>query len=103
MPEITVSCPHCGELLEAPREFIGESVECPTCQSEFEISDPDVSSEEVSDDTPQSDAETADSVGDNIDESRCPNCGADMTSDTVLCFACGFHTGLGKVIETHFG
>ena len=98
MHDITMSCPHCGELLEAPRDYIGESVACPTCQTEFEISDQETPAEAV----PQTGTKDAALSDEGNNESICPNCEARMTADSVLCLACGFHTGLGKVIETNF-
>ncbi len=103
MPDITVSCPHCGELLEAPSELVGESVECPTCQAEFEIPDPnaDADPQNVMGAALGSQVELAEAPADDA-ASTCPHCNAAMPPDSVLCLACGFHTGMGKVIETNF-
>lgn len=35
MNQIKISCPHCGQHISAPREVVGQTVECPTCHREF--------------------------------------------------------------------
>ena len=83
MPDISFSCPHCGQSLEAPEELAGESIECPSCDGAIAIA--------------------ADGEDGGTDAAACPECGAPMAADTVLCLKCGFHLKLGKRIETDFG
>jgi DNA-directed RNA polymerase subunit M/transcription elongation factor TFIIS len=93
MADLTFSCPSCGEVLEATDDLIGERVQCPTCETEFEVS-PDGASVEP---------DTAGAAADDAAKNVCPNCDAVMLDGAVLCLQCGFHTGIGKVIETNFG
>ena len=37
MDVMTVTCPHCGCDLETNEQWIGQSVDCPNCQSPFII------------------------------------------------------------------
>ncbi len=82
MPDITFACPHCRQSLEAPDDMAGETIACPACEQPIQL--------------PQADGEPA-TVPEN---QACPNCGGDMEPDAVLCVQCGYHTGLGQVIQT---
>ena len=82
MSDIEFSCPSCGQTLEAPEDMAGEVVECPGCQQQIAVP---ASSEAGSD------------AG-----AQCPNCGADVEKDAVLCVSCGYHIKLGKMIDTEF-
>lgn len=82
MADVEISCPFCGETLEAPEEMIGETADCPNCGKTFRL--------EVVDDGP-------------AEEAKCPSCGTAMADGSVLCVQCGFHTGLGKRIQTDLG
>jgi DNA-directed RNA polymerase subunit RPC12/RpoP len=35
------NCPICGHAVEAPREVIGMQAECPDCESQITVPDPD--------------------------------------------------------------
>lgn len=96
MSDITFSCPSCGEVLEATDEIIGSLVECPTCGKEFTVPSGD---EEVS----QTTNAMAEADGSPAGDAGCPNCSKPLAPDAVLCLQCGYHQGLGKVIETNFG
>lgn len=37
MADITFTCPHCKQHLEAPPEMAGEQLSCPTCKKELKI------------------------------------------------------------------
>ena len=80
MADIRTSCPHCNQTIEAPEEMAGQVAGCPTCGGEMVIPG----------------AEATQEAGGNI----CPNCQSAMAPNSVLCVACGFHTGLGKVMTT---
>jgi DNA-directed RNA polymerase subunit RPC12/RpoP len=87
MPDLEFSCPSCGQVLEAPDDMRGEVVECPGCQQQITV--PDAPS-----DTPKKPAAIL-AVG-----NKCPNCGEELDKDAILCVSCGYHLGLGKVIDT---
>ena len=36
MTDVTIICPHCGQRISANEEYLGMTVECPTCEREFE-------------------------------------------------------------------
>ena len=76
----------CNQVLEGSDEWIGQTVECPSCSHEFVVPGPSAG------------AASAAPAG-NV----CPNCGKPMAADAVLCIECGFHTGMGKVISTDLG
>ena len=86
MADISFSCASCGESLEAPVEMAGEVVACPSCQHDIRVPSASPASADVA----------PGAAG------RCPDCGADMEADAVLCVKCGFHLGTGKRIETQF-
>ena len=90
MSVISLNCPGCQQPIEAPAEMAGQPAQCPTCSQEMMIpqSAPDVGSAPVV----QAAGPQAGSV--------CTSCGADMASGAVLCVQCGFHSGLGKKLDT---
>ena len=81
MSDIEVQCPFCGETLEAPEEMDGETVDCPACSKPIRI-------EAVAEE--------------DEDEAGCPECGEPMADGAVLCLTCGYHTGLGRKVDTDF-
>ena len=99
MPDMTFNCPECGQELEAPDELAGEVVECPTCSAQIQIpgADETEADEAVEKPSPASILPAMDEPSNS-----CPECGTEMEPDAVLCVACGFHTGLGKKIDTDF-
>ncbi|MBM4143222.1 MAG: hypothetical protein FJ225_06485 [Lentisphaerae bacterium] len=84
MPDIGFSCDGCGQPLEAPPEMAGDTVECPSCGRELVVPGADRDADEA----PSSPA------------NACPECGAAMEEEAVLCVQCGFHTGLGRKLDT---
>lgn len=84
MPDVSFSCPHCQQVLEAPEEMAGEVVDCPACEQSMTV--PTV---------PRT-------TGTSPDEGRCPACGAEMEPNAVLCVGCGYHKELGRKITTSF-
>jgi DNA-directed RNA polymerase subunit RPC12/RpoP len=84
MANIRFSCSACGQVLDAPAEYAGAVVECPNCQKEITV---------------PAAGQAPDPAGTG---SGCPECGAEMPADSVLCVACGFHKKLGKKITTEF-
>jgi len=57
MAENTINCPACGVTLAYDEENIGMTLECPSCQGEFELVDPNAASPEE-----EATAETVESV-----------------------------------------
>jgi hypothetical protein len=78
MADIDIACPHCGEQLEATDDMLGQSVDCPSCGQVF----------------------TIEASGDEEEGETCPSCGEPMEPEAVLCLQCGFHTGLGRQMDT---
>lgn len=37
MADINFNCPHCSQNLNGPEEMAGHTIECPSCQKEFQI------------------------------------------------------------------
>ena len=108
MPDIKFDCSGCQQHLEAPEEMAGDTLECPTCHTPLTVPSPAleeatsisiggmtaaVSAADVVNDAPTSSEPTPAA---NI----CPSCNAAMEEGSVLCVACGFHTGLGKKLST---
>ena len=81
MADIRFNCTACGQTLEAPAEMSGDLVACPSCSAEFRVPT----------------GESAPAVGGHA---SCPECGAQMEEDAVLCVQCGYHLTLGKKIST---
>lgn len=102
MAEIEFNCPECGQVLEAPDEMAGESLACPSCDAPITIPDspaPESDAAPIFPNLPNLEGnepytETAENV--------CPDCGAALRPDVVLCVQCGFHLKLGKKISTEF-
>lgn len=101
MSDITFSCPNCGEVLEGTDDIVGALVECPTCETQFEVPREDAEPQNVLTAALAAQAENTDApeAADDV----CPNCSEPLAAEAVLCLGCGFHQGLGKVIETDFG
>jgi len=108
MPDIEFACPSCGQTLEAPLEMAGESVECPSCQEVMVVPQADQEDASLQDVSFAGGAGTsvedvlsqADNELPDEDDGSCPECGADMEPDAVLCIQCGFHKGLGRRMST---
>ena len=101
MADISFTCTACGQSLEAPEEMAGEATACPACEHALVI--PTQDSPAQADISPLQAAVNEAIVAEDepvSDEKKCPNCGAGMQPDAILCVRCGFHEGLGKVIQT---
>ncbi len=101
MADFRFNCPECDQELEAPEDMTGETVECPSCQTHFEVpaSAPAASAAAVNHPafTGGDDGQTED-----VQDSACPSCGSEMAPDAVLCVQCGYNVKLGKKIDTSF-
>ncbi len=110
MPDITFDCPACGETLEAPAEFAGDTLECPACDTVITVPSLAPETDGEDDISPTVTFPNLPSIADAaVDEAYaepagnvCPECGVELDADAVLCVACGFHTKLGKKIQTTF-
>lgn len=100
MADISFACPNCSQVLEAPEDMAGQVVECPSCQQQISVPGPEVESES-DDEAPAAEAEEGDEA--EASGAKCPSCGTAMEPDAVLCMNCGFHTKLGKKINTSLG
>jgi predicted amidophosphoribosyltransferase len=93
MQDITFECPHCQQVLEAPPDLAGQTIECPACGQPIVIPATDAvvadGMETVATDTPVEETGTL-----------CPSCGAVIPEDAVLCVQCGYHLKLGKRMDT---
>ncbi len=103
MPDITFSCPKCDQELEAPPDFIGEAVECPGCGAEIVVPNQKGPAKsgpnEPHDDDDELDEDEED-LSEKPDDDVCPECGAEMEPDSVLCLSCGYHTRLKRKMQT---
>ena len=102
MADMKFECPKCSQPLEAPEEMAGEVIECPSCGEQITI--PENNKENQSTDSPFPNLPNL-----SIDEpyveqanNASPECGAQLPDGGVLCLECGFHTKLGKKINTEF-
>jgi len=99
MADISFACPQCNQELEAPTELAGEIVECPSCETQLEVPTAAVSQPvETQNDTKEPSSYPATPAVEN----SCSNCGKSMEPATVLCLKCGYHSELGKTIDTSF-
>lgn len=87
MVDIRFSCTGCGQTLEAPAEMAGDLVACPSCSAEIRV---------------PAGSETAQQPTTDAGGDTCPECGAGLDADAVLCVQCGYHLTLGKKISTDF-
>lgn len=107
MADITFTCAHCNQDLSAPVAYAGEVVACPNCQAEITVPAPDQASAAGISHAQETEAEEegdedADEVAESREDPSCPDCGADMDPESVLCLSCGFHRRLGRRIQTDF-
>ncbi len=81
MSEITFPCPHCQQQLEAPPEYAGAEIECPSCNQALVV--PAAEAKEPA-----------------ASPAGCPGCGAEMAPDAIFCVACGYDKRSGKKVKT---
>ena len=99
MADMNFACPQCNQELEAPTELTGEIVECPSCETQLEVPKAAVSEpvEARNDAKGPSSYPATPTV-----EDSCSHCGKSMEPGDVLCLKCGYHSELGKTIDTSF-
>jgi ribosomal protein S27E len=106
MADITFTCPHCEQKIEAPEEMADTKVECPSCQCELQIpkhSQPEPASLPpipIPSPAPLASAHTSGLAGmrqpsptPHFIAAKCPSCGGDLqvpdNRDQVKCMYCG--------------
>ena len=94
MSNVTFECPSCKQLLETPAEMANQVVQCPSCQTEIIV--PESENESIAENEGTAEPELPAAVP----VQECHECGGAMEDGSVLCLKCGYHTGLGKKIET---
>jgi DNA-directed RNA polymerase subunit RPC12/RpoP len=114
MADISFSCPHCNQHLEAPPEMAGTDLECPSCNKQITVPKPVLRSRPggalaapaAPRPTPpaaSAPAPAASPVTRAAAASKCPSCGAAAEADTVLCIQCGYHFKKKKQLSTAEG
>lgn len=98
MSEIVFACPGCGQTLQAPPELAGETTECPSCAQALIVPALDNQTPEPE----QTEPDTGDSAAVSEPPPACPDCGATLAPEAVLCVECGYHLKLRKKISTEF-
>lgn len=102
MADIEFNCPECGQVLEAPSEMAGESLACPSCDAPITIPQPSAPEPDEAPIFPNLPNVEGNEPYTETAENVCPECGATLQADAVLCVQCGFHLKLGKKISTEF-
>jgi hypothetical protein len=76
MAEIQFNCPHCEQHLEAPKELLGGTVDCPLCNGRISLADPGVAPQPSTSLKPRAGA-------------RCPRCQVVFYEKVGVCGQCG--------------
>jgi hypothetical protein len=103
---IPVSC-QCGYQVDAPDQYAGKQVPCPSCQNPLQVPLPQQAPVDAMLDEMLSDAGiTAVTPGGY----RCPNCTASISGGAIICLACGYNVESGQMMgeadegdKKHFG
>ncbi|MDP6448064.1 MAG: hypothetical protein QF805_30005, partial [Pirellulaceae bacterium] len=116
---IQVLCAHCQSQFAAWEDLVGHTIECPKCGGDVTVmtlaaTDDDVVVYEVDDELTLQPPEEITAVSDELqggesdgvkplldeDLVDCPNCGEELSTDGLLCDACGYHTKLKRVMSS---
>ncbi len=113
---VSANCGKCNHKLSVRDEYAGRKIKCPKCQTPVQL--PKL---KTADGARPKQAVAGSSAGqaanrprhnpllDLLDDagveaaprgSVCPNCGSDFPEGAIVCMQCGFHTELGKQMET---
>ncbi len=82
-PAIQWNCQTCGHEMAAPEELEGQKVQCTECLNHVTV--PVIMRALKHRDSP-----------------KCPDCGADISSDAVICVNCGLNLKTGEKIKSAF-
>ena len=116
----TAACPDCGQQMVIPEPAreeltlndiaIGEEETPPEPTIEdSSINDisfgkedePPISAADILNDAATTETAEEPATEEPVSETaQCPDCGAEMTAESVLCMTCGYHKTLGKKIST---
>ena len=114
-----INCVNCQATFAGKSEYVGRRIRCPKCQEVFRV---EAKTESVYDPAIASSVATPSALQEEYDEwnvpddfeykikdvdegqdIRCGFCHEPMKPNEVLCMKCGFHSKLGKKIETKSG
>ena len=103
---IPVSC-QCGYQVDAPDQYAGKQVSCPSCQNPLQVPLPQQAPVDAMLDEMLSDAGiTAVTPGGY----RCPNCTASIPGGAIICLECGYNVESSQMMgesdqstKKHFG
>lgn len=94
---ITLDCPTCGRQLRLGDEHAGKRARCPACDTTFSVPSEksygialDVADLEVDLPPRKSKRKANRAVAEQFGDKSCPNCGAGLVSNAVLCIDCGY-------------
>jgi DNA-directed RNA polymerase subunit M/transcription elongation factor TFIIS len=90
MRDYKLICPHCGQVLEASEDMLGETIDCPSCKCTISLPKSDINPASAHTSQPElshpARTETLD----------CPYCGEDILAKAKKCKHCGeylyYHT-----------
>lgn len=108
---IKVVC-KCGQKFSANDKMAGKRVKCPKCSQPLQIPDSNADDEDfkLAPETPKSPPPRGAGLLDLLDEAQvkrattgpvCPDCGADMKPDAIICLECGFNITVGERMSTY--
>ena len=118
MADISFSCTHCSQHLEAPPDMAGMALECPSCNREIMVPKPALRARPPAAPGAVPTRPTAPAAPLPISPAlasaaapatrsavgvTCPSCGAGAAADAVLCIQCGYHFAKKKKLVTREG
>jgi ssDNA-binding Zn-finger/Zn-ribbon topoisomerase 1 len=98
--KITVNC-QCGQRFSAKTDLAGKTVRCPKCKQPLQV--PGARSKPSATEDQQSTPELFDVVDYESNAAAldtCPECGAILSSEQVVCIQCGYNKQLGQRMKT---
>ena len=103
---IPVSC-QCGYQVDAPDQYAGKQVSCPSCQNPLQVPLPQQAPVDTMLDEILSDAGISAVTPGGY---RCPNCVASIPGGAIICLECGYNVESGQIMgesdqgdKKHFG
>lgn len=92
--DISFSCPHCGQHLDADESAAGEELPCPSCQKRIRVPQKKLRLKKGGATLNQQAPEAAPPA--EVDSRSCPSCNRTMPPDAVVCVNCGWNSRTGK-------